>query len=146
VENKILITKVRYIKSIFIIFFLLISHKATAPNLNFTLLYVPEPIDAYSRLINAVVHVESKGDTMAFNLTENAIGAFQIRPIRILDYNQRTGNHYKIENCYNFKVSKEIFLYYAKLTGFLDYETIARNWNGSGKATLEYWEKVKSHL
>lgn len=49
-------------------------------------------------------------------------------------------------DCYNFQISKEIFLYYARQTGYPDYETIARNWNGSGNTTLDYWEKVKSNL
>ena len=90
--------------------------------------------------------VESSGDTLAFNLIEEAYGAFQIRPIRLLDYYQRTGRKYKIEDCYNYKISKEIFLYYAIRNGNLDYQTIARNWNGSGKMTLDYWKKVLAHL
>ena len=77
---------------------------------------------------------------------EQATGAFQIRPIRLLDYNQRTGDSYKIEDCYNYDISKKIFLYYAMQIGFPKYETIARSWNGSGSTTLEYWEKVKSYL
>jgi hypothetical protein len=93
-----------------------------------------------------VVRTESSGDTFAFNLSEEAVGAFQIRPIRLLDYYQRTGINYKIEECYNYDVSKEIFMYYARKIGYPDYETIARNWNGSGEATLDYWEKVKSNL
>jgi hypothetical protein len=79
-------------------------------------------------------------------VAEEAIGAFQIRPIRLLDYNQRTGKNYKIEDCYNFEISKEIFLYYAGKIGSREYETIARKWNGSGVTTLDYWEKVKSYM
>ncbi len=105
-----------------------------------------EPVDAYDRLIKAIVQVESAGDTLAYNLSEEAVGAFQIRPIRLLDYYQRTGIIYKLKDCHNFKISKEIFLYYARLTGYPDYEMIARNWNGSGNATLDYWKKVKSNL
>ena len=90
--------------------------------------------------------VESAGDTLAFNQLEEAVGAFQIRQIRLLDYYQRTGINYTIEECYNFNISKEVFLYYARLTGYQDYETIARNWNGSGDATLDYWKKIKSNL
>ena len=138
--------KFRYLKSVLIIFFLLLTIRATAPGLKVTFIFVSEPIDLYGRLIKAVIQVESSGNTLAYNLIEEAIGAFQIRPIRLLDYNQRTGNNYKIEDCYNFEISKEIFLYYAKRIGFPEYETIARNWNGSGKTTLDYWEKVKSYL
>ena len=133
-------------KSVLIVFFSLLAFQATAPALNVAFIYSSDPVDAYDRLIKAVVKVESAGDTLAYNLAEGATGAFQIRPIRILDYYQRTGNNYKVEDCYNFEISKEIFLYYARQIGYPDYETIAKNWNGSGKTTLDYWEKVKSNL
>jgi len=146
VKSKIQLIKFRYLKSVFIVFFSLLAFRATAPDLKVAFICSSEPVDAYDRLIKAVVQVESSGDTLAYNLTEEATGAFQIRPIRILDYYQRTGNNYKIEDCYNFEISKEIFLYYARQIGYPDYETIAKNWNGSGKTTLDYWEKVKSNL
>lgn len=124
----------------------MLAIRASAPDLKFAFIYVSKPVDSYDRLIKAVVQVESAGDTLAFNQSEEAVGAFQIRPIRLLDYFQRTGINYKIEDCYKFDISKEIFLYYARQTGYPDYETIARNWNGSGNITLDYWEKVKSNL
>lgn len=138
--------KLRFLKSILIILFSMLTIRAAAPDLKVAYLIGSEPIDPFDRLIKAVVMVESYGDTMAFNIIEEAIGAFQIRPIRLLDYNQRTGNKYKSEDCYSYKISKKIFLYYARLIGFPEYELIARNWNGSGVTTLDYWEKVKAHL
>jgi len=120
--------------------------RVTAPEVTVGYIYCSESVDVYERLINAVTQVESLGDHLAYNLNEEAVGAFQIRPIRILDYNQRTGKEYTIENCFNYDVSEEVFLYYAKLIGYPDYEKIARDWNGSGEATLIYWEKVKKHL
>ena len=131
---------------ILIVCFLSFQFKAAAPGASVAFIFKSEPVEAYTRLINAVVMVESSGDTLAFNLIEEAYGAFQIRPIRLLDYYQRTGRKYKIEDCYNYKISKEIFLYYAIRNGNLDYQTIARNWNGSGKMTLDYWKKVLAHL
>jgi hypothetical protein len=116
----------------------------TAPGFKFAFVSTPEPIYPYERLIKAIVQVESKGDTMACNLVEEAFGAFQIRPIRLQDYNQRTGNNYKMTDCYNYQISKRIFLFYA--TRFMDYESVARSWNGSGENTLVYWDKVKSYL
>jgi hypothetical protein len=139
-------TKLQSLKFILIFFLSLLSFRATAPDIKVAYLKVPEPINVYDRLIKAVIMVESFGNTMAYNLTEEATGAFQIRPIRLLDYNQRTGKNYKAEDCYNYEISKEIFLYYARRIGFPKYELIARNWNGSGGTTLDYWEKVKSHL
>jgi hypothetical protein len=138
--------KFRYLKIVLIIFFSLLAMPAKAPDVKVAFIFVSESIDSYNRLIKAVVQVESSGDPLAYNLDEEAVGAFQIRPIRILDYNQRTDNNYKMENCYSFEISKEIFLYYAKQIGYPDYETIARNWNGSGETTLNYWEKVKLYL
>jgi hypothetical protein len=129
-----------------ILCFFLFEQKAAAPRAISTVIFVSEPVDAFDRLIKAVVMVESAGDTLALNVLEEAYGAFQIRPIRLLDYYQRTGKNYKIEDCYNYKVSEEIFLYYALMYGSLDYQSIARNWNGSGKMTLDYWKKVLIHL
>ena len=145
-KDKIQLIKFRSLKSILIIFFSLLAIRATAPDIKVAFISVSDPVNAYDRLVKAVVQVESAGDTLAYNLSEEAAGAFQIRPIRLLDYYQRTGKNYKIEDCYNFEISKEIFLYYARQTGYQDYETIARNWNGSGKTTQGYWEKVKSNL
>jgi len=138
--------KLIYLKSLIIILLLMLTSKAGAPDDKAAYILVSEPIGAYDRLIKAVVMVESYGDTMAYNLIEEAVGAFQIRPIRLLDYNQRTGNNYTSEECYNYEISRKIFLYYADQIGNPHYETIARNWNGSGETTLDYWERVKYHL
>lgn len=134
------------LKCVSMIFFLLLASRASAPDLKVGFVIYSEPVDAYNRLIEAVIQVESMGDTSAYNIFEQAIGAFQIRPIRLLDYNQRTGSNYKPDDCYNLRISKEIFMYYAKRVAFSDYELIARSWNGSGEATLGYWEKVKANL
>jgi len=134
-------------KSILTIFLLLLALKTLAPEVkDDIIIFYSYPIEPYDRLIKAVIHVESRGDTLAYNLIEEAAGAFQIRPIRLRDYNQRTSKNYKLKDRYNFKISKEIFLYYAMLVGFSDYEKIAKDWNGSGKETLKYWEKVKLQL
>jgi hypothetical protein len=120
--------------------------RAVAPVLNILYIEVSLPVNLFDRLLTAVLLVESSGDTLAYNINEEAVGGLQIRPIRLLDYNQRTGKNYKIEDCYNFRISKEIFLYYADQSGTTDYESIARCWNGSGIATLDYWARVKSFL
>ena len=138
--------KLRQLKCVLVVFFLFFSARATSPDTKFVFIPAPEPVDGYGRLIKAVVQVESKGDTLAFNPKERAIGAFQIRPIRLKDYNRRTGKNYKQEDCYNYEISKEIFLYYAKKHKYPDFESIARSWNGSGRSTLAYWQKVKAFL
>lgn len=138
--------KFRQVKCLLILFLSFSATRAPAPGLNVLYIIAAEPVDPFEVLVNAVVQVESLGDPLAYNPEEEAVGAFQIRPIRVLDYNQRTGKNIEIENCYSYEVSKEIFLYYARLTGYPHYETIARNWNGSGASTTEYWKRVKYYL
>jgi len=146
VKNKLQLIRILFLKSVLIVFLSLLFIPAFAPDLKVVYICSAEPIDAYDRLVKAIVQVESAGDTLAYNQSEEATGAFQIRPIRLLDYYQRTGVNYKIEDCYDYDISKAIFLYYARQTGHRDYETIARNWNGSGELTLDYWKKVKANL
>ncbi len=130
-------------KIFLLLVFLLISARAASPDIEVGFIFESEPINVYDKLLKAIVQVESSGDTLAYNKIEGAVGAFQIRYIRLLDYNRRTGKNYKHSDCYNFKVSQEIFLYYAKKQDFHNYELIARNWNGSGITTLDYWKRVK---
>lgn len=129
-----------------VIFFSLMTLKVMAPDLNQVFILREEPIDAYDRLYKAVFQVECKGNIRAYNLMEEATGPLQIRPIRLLDYNQRTGNKYVLEDCYDIEISKKIFMYYARKTGYPGYEVIAKNWNGSGTLTLDYWERIKVYL
>jgi hypothetical protein len=120
--------------------------KSFAPTSEALIIIDSPPVEPYKRLIYAIGMVETKFDTLAYNPVENAVGYFQIRPIRLLDYNIRTGNNYSREDLYDYKVSEKIFLYYASEIGPYDYERIARNWNGSGKNTYLYWKQVKKYL
>ncbi len=122
-----------------------ISVKAIAPDIRTLVIMEPLPLDLYDRLLRAVMQVESAGDTLAFNPLEEAYGPLQIRPIRLHDYNKRTGKKYIMKDCYRLEISKEVFLYYARILG-PDYELIAKRWNGSGVKTIEYWQKVKATL
>jgi len=146
VEDRFQKIKLWCLKFIILICLLFPFIKSAAPGFEVISIYASEPVDAFNRLIIATIQVESSGDTLAYNRIEKAVGAFQIRPIRLLDFNRRTGKNYKHEECYSLQVSKEIFLYYAIENGYLDYESIARNWNGSGKTTLDYWKKIKKYL
>lgn len=105
-----------------------------------------EPINPYLRLYEAVRVVESGADTSAYNAKEGATGELQIRQIRMDDYRMRTGKDYHLQNAFNPKISKEIFLYYASQYRPDEYETISKRWNGSGELTKKYWQKVKSEL
>jgi hypothetical protein len=103
-----------------------------------------EPINPYLSLWYAVCQVESKGDTLAFNPREMATGIVQLRPIMVRDYNQRAGKSYKLSDCYNKNISKEIFMWYASRYKPNEYRKIARFWNRS--KTERYWNLVKKQL
>jgi hypothetical protein len=145
-ETKLRMIKIWSVKIIMVLFFFKISLKVSAPEAKVLTVFVSDPVNSYERLVNAIIRVESKGDTLAYNPIEKAAGAFQIRPIRLRDYNNRTGNSYTHNDCFKLKVSKEIFLYYANKIGYPNYELIAREWNGSGKTTIDYWNKVRLYL
>lgn len=137
---------VRLGKLLFVTLLLLLSSDLLAPVNNSLSLFFTPPVEPFKKLIHAIGMVETKHDTLAFNRTEGAVGYFQIREIRLEDYNKRTGSSYKMTDLYDYHVSEKIFLYYASKTGPYDFETIARNWNGSGPKTHYYWNRVKKHL
>jgi hypothetical protein len=130
---------------------LLFCSVLVAPPVDRPVLYIETPtiisyfdsITGYDALIDAVVKWESDGDTCAFNPKENAVGAFQIRQCRIDHYNALNGTKYTLNDCYDYKLSKRIFLFFAKGK---DWEQAARDWNGSGPMTVEYWENVKKFI
>jgi hypothetical protein len=137
---------INYRRTIFISVFLLLCFTALAPDRKFLAVEASPPLEPYRKLMHAIALVETKGDTLAWNPIEQAAGIFQIRPIRLLDYNLRTGKNYRRKDLFSKKVSEEIFLYYATRIGPYDFERIARNWNGSGRKTTWYWNKVRKHL
>jgi hypothetical protein len=120
--------------------------KVTAPCWTAMTIYEFPPVEPYKNLVFAIGMVETKGDTLAYNPFEEAIGIFQIRPIRLKDYNQRTGNNLKREDLFKYDISKQIFLYYADLVGPYKFEQIARRWNGSGVLTTSYWYRIRQYL
>lgn len=130
----------------FTLLFLSVPHRASSPDLNSLVLFVPDAVNPYKQLIYAVGFVETMNNTMAYNPLEEATGIFQIRPIRLKDYNIRTGSNYKMEDLYDYKISEKIFLYFADQVGPYDLEQIARRWNGSGHMTTYYWNRIKEYL
>lgn len=124
----------------------LLALKAFAPASGSLVIFAPVPEKPFKRLIYAIGMVETKFDTLSYNPVEEAAGYFQIRPIRVLDYNIRTGSNYSIKDMFDYNISEKVFLYYATAIGPYNFEKIAKNWNGSGKTTFEYWDQVKRHL
>lgn len=102
------------------------------------------PIQPYEKIWKGVCEVESNSNPKAYNKKEQATGIAQIRPIRLKDYNQRTGKHYTIKDCYKVEVSKEIFMYYAQKFKPHEHDKIATDWNKC--KTDSYWNKVKCYI
>lgn len=126
--------------------FIFLSYNVFAPESKSFAIISGGSVNPFRDLIHAIGIVETNLDTLAYNPLEEATGYFQIRPIRLDDYNKKTGNSYKLQDMYNYSIAEKIFLYYAAQTGPYDFETIARSWNGSGQMTFEYWKKVQQHL
>jgi len=129
-----------------ITFLLTIAHKVFAPSYEALSVVSRAPVEPFRNLIHAIGMVETQFDTLAYNPVEEAVGYFQIRPIRLLDYNIRTGSNYTSHDLFNYKTSEKIFLFYASSIGPYNFERIAKAWNGSGKNTSLYWNQVKKYL
>jgi hypothetical protein len=137
-----LVKKVMYI----ILLLSILTNRLSAPSRESTIIFGPAPVNPYTELIYAIGMVETGCDTLAYNPIEEAAGFLQIRPIRLEDYNKRTGSNIKSRDLYNYEISKKIFLYYAEKIGPYDFEKIARKWNGSGHSTIHYWTRIKKYL
>lgn len=133
-------------KAILILGMVLLPMEAVSPLFTPPLsIPAPRPIKPYEQLWEATCMVESSNNPMAYNAKEQAVGISQIRPIRLLDYFQRTGRAYSMDDLYDIAISKEIYMYYAsRSSGNL--ESIAKSWNGRGKSNIQYWNKVKALL
>lgn len=135
------------LKKIFsLAFVMLITFKVFAPASESLTVIRTSPSEPFLSLIHAIGMVETQYDTLAFNPLEEAVGYFQIRPIRLMDYNARTGSTYSMKDLFNYKISEKIFIYYASELGPYNFEKIAKAWNGSGNSTIQYWEQVKRFL
>jgi hypothetical protein len=128
-------------KMILTILILLFTVPAFAPDREALYIGRVEPVNPYERIINAVSRVESGNGTNLFNAKETAVGWFGIRPIRLKDYNQRSGSNVTLDQCYDYETGRRIFLYYASQFRPDDYEGISKDWNKS--RTDKYWKKIK---
>jgi hypothetical protein len=98
----------------------------------------------YKRIIEAIGAVECSGDTMAYNPIEKATGYFQVRPIRLKVYNQRTGEKLTLKDMFIYEKAERVFLYYASDFNPSDFGAISKEWNKS--VTDIYWNKVNKLL
>ena len=116
--------------------------------------YEDMPIDC---LVEALIQVESRGDSTAKGDRGWAVGVLQIWPIMVREVNriqEKNGSdvRYGYTDRYSVKKSIEMFhIWREYYHSDSDWETIARCWNGgpSGSShhrTKCYWNKVKKEL
>lgn len=137
-------------------FFALFSIILYAPNHNTITLLYPEPVKKsytfYNPLIDAIFFVEASKNVLAYNSKENAVGGLQIRQCRLDHYNQLTNKNYTLKDMYDFEKAKEVFLYFTdhdsngREIPNKSWEKAAKDWNGSGPKTENYWNKVKANI
>lgn len=107
-------------------------------------------------LVEAIIYVESRGDVNAHNISENAVGCLQIRPILVREVNRLLAKNdilkvYTLNDRWSKVKSIEMFNVIKEHTTNPTNEKLARNWNGGPNgykkpSTLKYWYKVKQHL
>jgi hypothetical protein len=106
------------------------------------------------KFISSLIMVESSGNDQAHNLSEDAVGCLQIRPIMVREVNRllkRRGEErrYTLQDRWNRRKSIEMFLVYNK--NVTKFENQARRWNGgpggmNKETTIKYWNKVRQKL
>ena len=131
---------------IFIASFLLGGLRVFAPGDNSLIIAGSTGINPFSALMFATAMVETMGNPLAYNELENAVGIFQIRQVRIDEYNRRTGSNIALSEMYDTQLSEKVFLYFASHYGPYKLEKIAKSWNGSGPMTELYWKRIKEYL
>ena len=131
------------------LFFPLLINYATS---SFEVVMVKTTPTIQDSLIDAIIHVESRGDSMAYNAGEDAVGVLQIRPIMMREVNRLLKeNKYTLDDRWSKSKSIEMFNVIKAHTTNPTNERLARNWNGGWngykkKSTLKYWNKVKTQL
>ncbi len=139
-------------KRIFLVAVMLPLYISTSHSEGVKMRKLPTESDHLARIMHAIEMVESMGNPLAVG-KDGDRGILQIRPILLLDYNQRTGKDLDTTDLYSPQVSREIFTFYAKRIGVKpeNYQKIARTWNGGingmkKQSTLKYWKKVQKYL
>ncbi|OFY74940.1 MAG: hypothetical protein A2V46_13475 [Bacteroidetes bacterium RBG_19FT_COMBO_42_7] len=133
-------------KLMFTILFLVICFGAEAPESNTFLVLESPGIRPFSVLMYATAMVETMGNNLAYNGFENAVGIFQIRQVKVDEYNRLTGRKFILTDMFEYANSEKVFLYFASRVGPYNFEKIAKAWNGSGPKTEFYWKRIKEYL
>jgi len=110
----------------------------------------------WTKVINAIIQVESEGNPNAYNPNGDCAGILQITPIVVKDANEYLkmkgiNKHYTLRDRYNVEKSKEMFiLIQERYNPKNNVEEAIRIWNGgcgySKAKTEKYYRRVLSHL
>jgi len=111
-----------------------------------------KPYD-WTKIMNAIIQVESKGNTNT--RSKDCVGILQIRPILVKDVNEylemkRSIKRFEMNDRLNAKKSKEMFiLYQERYNPKNNIEKAIRLWNGgcgySKAKTENYYHKVMKY-
>ena len=106
----------------------------------------------WSRVINAIIQVESEGNPKAYNPIGNCAGIMQITPIVVKQCNiwlekEKSKKRYTLNDRYNVRKSKEMFIMYQEhINPSHNIEKAIRSWNGgpnySVSKTNKYYNNV----
>jgi hypothetical protein len=109
-----------------------------------------------TKILSALMMVESSNNDSAHAVGEDAVGILQIRKCMVDDINrilQRKKSPIKFtyEDRWSRYKSIKMFEIYCKHYGLTTYEEIARCWNGgpqgiNNPATANYWKKVQYQI
>jgi len=120
-----------------------------------------KPIITEADLIDALIHVESRGNDSAVGdrhlVGNEAVGALQIRPIMVREVNrilkiQKSDKRFKLSDRWDREKTIEMFLVWKNFHHKdSDFEKVARTWNGGPRGyknprTEKYWKKVQQEL
>ena len=112
----------------------------------------PAKKEQIDTLVQAIIHVESRGNDSAIGDNGLAVGCLQIHPICVREANRLIGfDSFDLDDRYNRQQSINIFNVIRSRIKNPTNERVARQWNGGPKghkkrATLRYWRKVKKQL
>jgi hypothetical protein len=109
----------------------------------------------WSKIMNAIIQVESKGNAKAHNANGDCVGILQITPILVKQCNiwlkdQKSKKRYTLKDRYDVEKSKEMFIMIQEhYNPSHNVEKAIRLWNGgpnySVKKTNGYYKKVMKY-
>jgi hypothetical protein len=111
-----------------------------------------------TKLIPALIAIESGGDPNAVGDNGRSLGILQIQAAVVQDVNAWYGTHYRHADAFEPAYAREICRVYLlrwatekRLGRQPTFEDMARIWNGGPngwkkKSTVKYWEKVQVKL